>query len=192
MLYCYRSPLFIKPGKKAAKFAVQVCEREKSFAVAEVQKITANVSQTCEFAVADHLLLFCDCGIEFKFAVPSTVLKALFRNETSAMFQNKKLKRNAIAEVAEVALCAFNCALPTSANNLLYCIIQHVNLERNWSDGYEQYDVTCATERDGIQRPQCMRFIDSSRKGFALMRVLVLHRMVLFQLINQFSQRHMK
>ena len=35
------------------------------------------------------------------------------------MFQNKKLKRNAtyaIAEVAEVALCASNCALPTSAS----------------------------------------------------------------------------
>ena len=34
------------------------------------------------------------------------------------MFQNKKLKRNAtyaIAEVAEVALCASNCALPTFA-----------------------------------------------------------------------------
>ena len=33
------------------------------------------------------------------------------------MIQNKKLKRNAtytIAEVAEVALCASNCALPTS------------------------------------------------------------------------------
>ena len=47
------------------------------------------------------------------------ILKALFRNATSAMFQNKKLKRNAtyaIAEVAEVALCASNCALPTSAN----------------------------------------------------------------------------
>ena len=45
------------------------------------------------------------------------ILKALFRNATSAMFQNKKLKRNAtsaIAEVAEVALCASNCALPTS------------------------------------------------------------------------------
>ena len=45
-------------------------------------------------------------------------LKALFRNATSAMFQNKKLKRNAtyaIAEVAEVVLCASNCALPTSA-----------------------------------------------------------------------------
>ena len=36
------------------------------------------------------------------------------------MFQNKKLKRNAtsaIAEVAEVALCASNCALPTSGYN---------------------------------------------------------------------------
>ena len=46
------------------------------------------------------------------------ILKALFRNATSAMFQNKKLKRNAtsaIAEVAEVALCASDCALPTSA-----------------------------------------------------------------------------
>ena len=33
------------------------------------------------------------------------------------MFQNKNFKRNAtyaIAEVAEVALCASNCALPTS------------------------------------------------------------------------------
>ena len=73
--YCYRSPLFIKPGKKTAKFAVQVCGSEKSFAVAEVQKITANVPQTCGFAVADHPLLFCGicgCGIEFKFAVPST------------------------------------------------------------------------------------------------------------------------
>ena len=45
------------------------------------------------------------------------ILKALFRKATSAMFQNKKLKRNAtyaIVEVAEVALCASNCALPTS------------------------------------------------------------------------------
>ena len=46
------------------------------------------------------------------------LLKALFRNATSAMFQNKKSKHNAtyaIAEVAEVALCDSNCALPTSA-----------------------------------------------------------------------------
>ena len=45
------------------------------------------------------------------------ILKTLVRNATSAMFQNKKLKRNttsAIAEVAEVALCSFNCALATS------------------------------------------------------------------------------
>ena len=37
------------------------------------------------------------------------------------MFQNKKLKRNAtyaIAEVAEVALCASDCALPTSGYRL--------------------------------------------------------------------------
>ena len=76
LLCCNRSALFIKPGKKKReKFAVQVCGSEKSFAVAEVQKITANVPQTCGFAVADHLLLFCGicgCGIEFKFAVPST------------------------------------------------------------------------------------------------------------------------
>ena len=64
--------------KKTAKFAVQVCRSEKSFAVAEVQKITANVPQTCGFAIADYLLLFCrirGCGIEFKFAVPSTAEK---------------------------------------------------------------------------------------------------------------------
>ena len=39
------------------------------------------------------------------------------------MIQNKKLKRNAtyaIAEVAKVALCASNCALPTSGNLLLF------------------------------------------------------------------------
>ena len=44
-------------------------------------------------------------------------LKTLARNVTSAMFQNKKLKRNttsAIAKVAKVALCAYDCALPTS------------------------------------------------------------------------------
>ena len=63
---------------KTAKFVVQVCRSKKSFAVAEKQKNTANVPQTCEFAVADHLLLFCGicgCKIEFKFAVPSTVEK---------------------------------------------------------------------------------------------------------------------
>ena len=43
---------------KTAKFAVQVCESKKLFAVAEEQKITANVPQTCWFLVADHLLLF--------------------------------------------------------------------------------------------------------------------------------------
>ena len=69
--------------KKAAKFAVQVCGSEKSFAVAEVQEITANVTQTCGFAVADHPLLFCGicgCGIEFKFAVPSTAIKYATKN----------------------------------------------------------------------------------------------------------------
>ena len=40
------------------------------------------------------------------------ILKSLVRNPTSAMFQNKKLKRNAtfaIAEVAEVALLIVLC-----------------------------------------------------------------------------------
>ena len=61
--------------KKTAKFAAQVCGSKKSFAVAEVQKITANVPQTFGFAVADHLLQFCGIcgsGVEFKFVVPST------------------------------------------------------------------------------------------------------------------------
>ena len=43
------------------------------------------------------------------------------------MFQNKKLKRNAtyaIAEIAEVALCASNCALPTSATLLKIDIVK--------------------------------------------------------------------
>ena len=63
--------------KKTAKFVVQVCGSKKSFAVAEMQKFTANVPQTCGFVFADHLLLFygiCGCGIEFKFAVPSNAL----------------------------------------------------------------------------------------------------------------------
>ena len=59
--HCYianRSPLFIKLGKKTAQFAVQVYGSEKSFAVAEAQKITANVPQTCGFAVADFHCYF--------------------------------------------------------------------------------------------------------------------------------------
>ena len=42
------------------------------------------------------------------------ILKALFRNATSALFQNKKLKRNTTYAIAEVALCGCYCALPTS------------------------------------------------------------------------------
>ena len=48
------------------------------------------------------------------------------------MFQNTKLKRNAtlaIAEVADVALCASNCALPTSVNyNLNTDLVE----DRSW------------------------------------------------------------
>ena len=61
--------LYLSNQEKNSK----VSGSEKSCAVAEVQKITANVPQTCGFA--DHLLLFCGicgCEIEFKFAVPST------------------------------------------------------------------------------------------------------------------------
>ena len=46
-----------------------------AFAVVEVRKVTANLSQTCGFSVAEHLLQFCGIcgrGIEFKFAVPSS------------------------------------------------------------------------------------------------------------------------
>ena len=49
-----------------SKFAKVQC----AFAVAEVRKVTANLLQTCGFAVAEHLLQF--CGIECKFAVPSS------------------------------------------------------------------------------------------------------------------------
>ena len=51
-----------------------------AFAVAEVRKVTANLLQTCGFAVAEHLLQFCGicgCGIEFQFAVPSSARKSM-------------------------------------------------------------------------------------------------------------------
>ena len=70
--------LYLSNQEKTAKFAIQVSGSKKSFAVAEVQKITANVPQTCGFAVGDHPLLFCGiCGrvVVFKFAVPSTAEK---------------------------------------------------------------------------------------------------------------------
>ena len=47
------------------------------------------------------------------------------------MFQNTKLKRNAtsaIAEVAEVALCASNCALPTSAHYIHTVALLYVTI----------------------------------------------------------------
>ena len=70
------------------------------------------------------------------------ILKALFRNATSAMFQNKKLKRNAtyaIAEVAEVVLCASNCALPTSGSYVIAFFRQN-----DWTSKchYKALDVT--------------------------------------------------
>ena len=77
MKHCYTaiSLLYLSNREKiTAKFAVYVCGGKNSFAVAEVQKITANVTQTCGFAVADHQLLF--CGIECKFAVPNTARTA--------------------------------------------------------------------------------------------------------------------
>ena len=62
----------------------KLAEVQCALGVAEVRKITANLSQTCGFAVAKHLLQFfgnCGCGIEFKFAVPSTVNGTLTRSE---------------------------------------------------------------------------------------------------------------
>ena len=73
-------PYLSKQEKITAKFAVQVCGSKKVFVVAEAQKIIANVPQTCGLSVADHPLLFfgiCGCGIESKFAVPSTAYKLL-------------------------------------------------------------------------------------------------------------------
>ena len=49
------------------------------------------------------------------------ILKTLVHNATSAMFQNKKLKRNttfAIAEVAEVAINLIALCPPLVTNNL--------------------------------------------------------------------------
>ena len=57
-----------------SKFAKVQC----AFAVAELRKVTANLSKTFGFAVAEHLLQFreiCGCGIGFKFAMPSTAYK---------------------------------------------------------------------------------------------------------------------
>ena len=52
MKHCYTAIglfYFSNQKKIIAKFAVQVCGSKKSFAVAKVQKITANVPQTCGF-----------------------------------------------------------------------------------------------------------------------------------------------
>ena len=71
-----------------SKFAEVQC----AFAVAEVRKITANLSQTCGFAVAEYLLLFCGicgCGIEFKFAVPSTAIRVRVGSAYSEEFEVK-------------------------------------------------------------------------------------------------------
>ena len=73
---CYIAIGLLYQNMKKSKFMVQVCGSKKSFAVAKMQKNIPNVQQTCGFAVANHPLLFCGCGIEFKFAVPS-MLKSL-------------------------------------------------------------------------------------------------------------------
>ena len=62
-----------------SKFAEVQC----AFAIAEVQKVTANLLQTCGFAFAEHLLQFCGicgCGIECKFAVPSSGYISIYSN----------------------------------------------------------------------------------------------------------------
>ena len=53
--------------KKTEKFVVQVCGSQNLFAVAEVQKITANIPHTCGCGPPIAI-----CGIECKLAVPST------------------------------------------------------------------------------------------------------------------------
>ena len=53
-----------------------------------------------------------------KFKSP-TIFKGLVPNITSAMFQNKKLKRHPTFAIAEVALCSSNCTLPTSARKFI-------------------------------------------------------------------------
>ena len=67
------------------------------------------------------------------------ILKTLVSSTTSATFQNKKLKRSAtyaIADIAEVVLCASNCALPTSVivkQRLLYLWNKHnLTLEKDF------------------------------------------------------------
>ena len=62
-------------------------EVQCAFAVAEVRKVTANLSQTCGFA--EHLLQFCGiygCGIEYKFAVPSSAQFTVERGEKASQF----------------------------------------------------------------------------------------------------------
>ena len=78
--HCYIAVglLYLSNQEKNSKVCGSNCGSKKSFVVAEAQKITANVPRTCGFAVTDHLLLFCKicgCGIEFKFALPSSAEK---------------------------------------------------------------------------------------------------------------------
>ena len=57
--HCYTAIglLYLSTQEKNSNLAVQVCESEKSFKVAEVQKVTANVLQSSGFAVADHIAI---------------------------------------------------------------------------------------------------------------------------------------
>ena len=72
LLYWYKSFLFNKPEKIRAKFA----EVKSHLRLRKGKKLP----QTYGFAFADHPLLFCGicgCGIECKFAVPSTAKKPI-------------------------------------------------------------------------------------------------------------------
>ena len=74
LLYSYRSPLFIKPGKIQQSLRFKFTEVKSYLRLWKCKKSP----QTCGFAVADHPLLFygiCGCGIKFKFAVSSTAEK---------------------------------------------------------------------------------------------------------------------
>ena len=66
MKHCYTAVGFLclsNQEKITTKFAVQVCGSKKLLAVAEVQKITANVPQTCGFAVADRHCHFAELAV---------------------------------------------------------------------------------------------------------------------------------
>ena len=93
--YCDRCRCLSNQDKIIAKFAVQVCGREKSFANADMQKIPLKYGKlvvlqlqtlhcnVAEFAIVEYSVNLwypalviayttCGCGVKRKFVVPST------------------------------------------------------------------------------------------------------------------------